>query len=108
MRWRVGRKPTSRNMAFTSCQGQPLRPDRSGDRSALVFVFDIMKARVGAISFKPKRPAPHVGSAKSVSVATYTHRLLRRNRFATTARLALSLILQQKCRQTRGSAIFAR
>src|SRR5215813_4458819 len=28
MRWRVGRRPTSRNMALTSCQGQPVRSAR--------------------------------------------------------------------------------
>src|ERR1700674_4463453 len=29
MRWRVGRKPTWRSMAFTSCQGQPVSSARA-------------------------------------------------------------------------------
>src|SRR5438093_2810624 len=29
MRWRVGRKPTSRSMDFTSCQGQPVSGERA-------------------------------------------------------------------------------
>ena len=40
MRWRVGRSPTSRSMALTSCHGQPVRPplrrlSRSGSLGAL-------------------------------------------------------------------------
>src|SRR5258708_34533306 len=37
MRWRVGRRPTSRSMDFTSCQGQPVSAERAdvlGNRSA--------------------------------------------------------------------------
>src|SRR6266446_3101952 len=37
MRWRVGRRPTSRSMAFTSRQGQPVSAERAdvfGTRSA--------------------------------------------------------------------------
>src|SRR5512132_3831181 len=30
MRWRVGRKPTSRSMDFTSCHGQPVSAERKG------------------------------------------------------------------------------
>ena len=29
MRWRVGRKPTWRSIAFTSCHGQPVNSERS-------------------------------------------------------------------------------
>src|SRR5580658_10926343 len=31
MRWRVGRRPTSRSFAFTSCHGQPVRSARPGN-----------------------------------------------------------------------------
>jgi hypothetical protein len=34
MRWRVGRNLTWRNMAFTSCHGQPLSAERSGPEAA--------------------------------------------------------------------------
>src|SRR5581483_2994986 len=33
MRWRVGRNPTPRNSARTSCHGQPLRSSRAGGAS---------------------------------------------------------------------------
>src|SRR5579863_4545172 len=36
MRCRVGRKPTSRSLALTSCQGQPVRSPRSGTSSGFV------------------------------------------------------------------------
>src|SRR5262249_12856032 len=32
MRWRVGRRPTSRSMDFTSCQGQPVSAERAAGR----------------------------------------------------------------------------
>src|SRR5262245_27785684 len=31
MRWRVGRKPTSRSIALTSCHGQPVSAARAAD-----------------------------------------------------------------------------
>src|SRR5215472_16846414 len=31
MRWRVGRKPTSRSIDFTSCQGQPVSVERRSE-----------------------------------------------------------------------------
>src|SRR5262245_39088700 len=65
MRWRVGRRPTCRNMALTSCQGQPVRADRSGDRSVLAFILGITKVRVGVISFTPKKAYPQTGPAKN-------------------------------------------
>src|SRR5690242_5855456 len=89
MRCRVGRKPTSRNIALTSCQGQPVSADRSGERLLSAIIVDVTTLRVGFIPFIPKRPAQQEHRRKNVSFATYTMWTARCNRFATGHNLRL-------------------
>src|SRR5262245_45617807 len=54
MRWRVGRRPTSRSLALTSCQGQPLSSARHmGPRRSVSGGLEITVVRVAAIVLEP-------------------------------------------------------
>src|SRR5262245_17026366 len=71
MRWRVGRRPTSRSMDFTSRQGQPVsaeREDALAARSALSAALVKTMVRDGAMgTIEPSRHS----SATIVAFVTY-------------------------------------
>src|SRR4029079_7449491 len=49
-------------MALTSCHGQPVNADRSGEWPTSVTTFGITEARIGVmLSFTPKQPVRHAG-----------------------------------------------
>ena len=66
MRWRVGRRPTSRSIAFTSCHGQPVRAVRgtgAGSRSGASATFVNTMVRDGVMDLP---------NATIVSFVTYS------------------------------------
>src|SRR5665647_3416090 len=54
MRWRVGRRPTLRSIAFTSCQGQPVSEVRSAAGAAGALARGSSVVRIWVI-FRPMK-----------------------------------------------------